>query len=363
MKKTIFTSILSVFATFFTCVGLNAQTIRRCNNNLGVTGVNVYTSIQAAHDAAVDGDIIYVEPSIDSYGNLISTKRLTIIGNGYFLAKNTNVSFDTRSSKIGDITFNSGSANSLIESLDINYTINLNATNITVTRCRFGGIILGVHNTSGGTSIGNNAIITKNIFGRIFKQSYSFYYSTLGNNCIIMNNIGGTMTGGGSSIIESLGNSSITNNTFYLFDSNSSLGGLNNCIVSNNIFDARNTTNPIEFVIGISSNNTISNNICLGQSATPAGNGNINFGNATTTFLTSNPWISFDTEDSNFQLAVNSPAKAIGIGGADAGAFGGLNTYLLSGLPPVPITTNFTTTAAGNANVPIQVSVTVRSNN
>jgi hypothetical protein len=30
-----------------------AQTIRRCNNNPSVTGVNIYTTIQAAHDAAV----------------------------------------------------------------------------------------------------------------------------------------------------------------------------------------------------------------------------------------------------------------------------------------------------------------------
>ena len=83
MKK----SVLTLFLLALIAFGSDGQTIRRCNNNPGVTGVNMYTTIQAAHDAAVAGDIIYLEPSSVSYGNLDARKRLTIIGNGYFWIK------------------------------------------------------------------------------------------------------------------------------------------------------------------------------------------------------------------------------------------------------------------------------------
>ena len=75
MKKRFITQTLYAFAILCLCAVANAQTIRRCNNNPGVTGVNMYTTIQAAHDAAVAGDIIYVEPSNANYGALTCTNN------------------------------------------------------------------------------------------------------------------------------------------------------------------------------------------------------------------------------------------------------------------------------------------------
>ena len=60
MKTTILIFLLAISCSTF------AKTIRRCNN----TGVNVYATIQAAHDAAVAGDIIYVKPSNVSCASL-----------------------------------------------------------------------------------------------------------------------------------------------------------------------------------------------------------------------------------------------------------------------------------------------------
>ena len=132
MKKNYF--ILSILAILCLCTSVFAQTIRRCNNNAGITGLNVYTTIQAAHDAASDGDIIYVEPSNDDYGHLNSSKRLTIIGNGYFLDQNTNTPFNKLSSRIGNITFGAGSA--LTKLIGVIATgVSLQADNITVSRC------------------------------------------------------------------------------------------------------------------------------------------------------------------------------------------------------------------------------------
>lgn len=348
-----------IFLLAFSCSTF-AQTIRRCNNNPVVTGVNIYSTIQAAHDAAVAGDIIYVEPSVTDYGSVDVRKRLTIIGNGYFLDKNSNVPFDQRTSKIGSITFNNGSANSILTGIEMNSFISITDVNIIITRCRIPTEIsfgLSSNLVAGVNSRGNNATVTKCfIGGQIIGQNSTSVSSQFGYNCTITNNIH-------QGRINSITNSVIANNTY----NSAGLGGivmnnLNGCSVTNNIYDARGLTSPIPFVFG-GAGNTISNNICLGQAGTPSGNGNVNFGNAAITFLVANPWTTFGIEDAPFQLAAGSPAIGIGTGGTNAGAFGGANPYILSGLPAYPVMTNFTTSGVGNTTTPLQVSVTVRGNN
>lgn len=336
-----------------------AQTIRRCNNNTGISGLNVYTTIQAAHDAAVAGDIIYVEPSVTDYGSVDVRKRLTIIGNGYFLDKNANVPFDQRTSRITSIIFNNGSANSILTGIEMGSFISITDVNIIVTRCRTNEISFGQSSNlvAGVYSRGINATITKCvIFGTISGQNSTQVSSQFGYNCTITNNIH-------QGRINSITNTVIANNIYNL----TGLGGniiidLNGCSVTNNIYDARGFTSAITFVFG-GTGNTISNNICLGQAGTPSGNGNVNFGNATITFLVANPWQTIFAEDAPFQLAVGSPAIGIGTGGTNAGAFGGASPYILSGLPAYPVMTNFITTGVGNTSTPLQVSVTVRGNN
>jgi hypothetical protein len=166
--------------------------------------------------------------------------------------------------------------------------------------------------------------------------------------------------------VNNLTNSVISNNIYYK-GGGSSFSSLFGCSVTNNIYDARGYATSQEFVngtiSGTSVGNTISNNICLGQAATPTGNGNVNFGDETLTFLVANPWNNFGSNDANFQLAVGSPAIGIGTGGTNAGAFGGSNPYILSGSPAYPIITSYLPSGVGNSSTPIQVSVTVRSNN
>lgn len=363
MKKSIILTVIA-FATLCFSSSINAQTIRRCNNNPGISGLNVYSTIQAAHDAAVAGDIIYVEPSTTNYGTLDARKRLTIIGNGYYNNKNANNAFDTRSSQISTLTFNNGSANSILTGIDQVGSVSVNDVNITITRCKLGSSIafsVSTNLVGGVNSRGNSGTITKCLLmGGISGQNSNivtnqYGYNTLVSNCILF---GGAISG--------LTNSVVSNNIYYR-GSGAAFSSLTGCSVTNNILDARGYTIVQEFVNGVingtSVGNTISNNICLGQAATPSGNGNINFGDETATFLTTNPWGLISSEDANFQLAAGSPAIGIGTGGTNAGVFGGSNPYILSGMPAYPIITSYLPSGVGNSATPIQVSVTVRSNN
>ena len=353
-------NLILFFLLTFSCSTF-AQTIRRCNNNAVVTGINIYSTIQAAHDAAVAGDIIYVEPSVTDYGSVDVRKRLTIIGNGYFLDKNTNVPFDQRTTKISSIIFNNGSANGILTGFELTGggSVNVNDVNITVTRCKIPGVSFGISTNlvAGQNSRGNNATITKCIVGMISGVSSTIVTDQRGYNCTITNNIQ-------QSTINSITNSIIANNVYYLFTtpSGNMMNGVNGCTISNNIYDARGLTGTIQYV-STGTGNTISNNICLDLAGSPSGNGNVSFGNSTTTFLTANPWSTFTYEDASFQLAIGSPAIGIGTGGTNVGAFGGASPYILSGLPAYPVMTNFTTSGVGNTTTPLQVNVTVRGNN
>ena len=358
MKKSVFTLFLLALIAF----GSNAQTIRRCNNNPGISGVNIYTTLQAAHDASVAGDIIYLDPSDATYGTVDIRKRLTIIGNGYFLDKNSNVSFDTRSSKVTGVTFNNGSANSILTGLDISGGPGcaINDVNITITRCKnANSFVFGVSSNlvAGVNSRGNNGTITKCVIsGNISGSNSATVASQYGYNCVISNNI----IQGQISLIT---NSVISSNTLYAaYHGGPITNNLYGCSVSNNIYDARGLGTAIQFV-ATGSGNTISNNICLGQAATPSGNGNVNFGDETITFLVSNPWSTFSTDDSKFQLGASSPAIGVGSGGTNAGAFGGASPYVLSGMPAYPVVTNYVVSGVGNTSTPLNVSVTVRGNN
>ncbi len=221
----------------------------------------------------------------------------------------------------------------------------------------------------------NNFTISKCLITGTIVYGFSGVYP-IASGHVISNNI--FANGGGA--INGLFNSTIINNTFY--GTITSMGNLPdycfifnvaNSIVSNNIFDLRSAPENSMAVnsnnVMLYSNNTISNNISLAQNGLPSGNGNVNGANETITFQVENPWLLqpsgwvYFSNDATYQLASDSPAKNIGIGGIDAGAFGGVTPYVLSGLAPYPIITSFSVSSVGNASVPLQVSISVRSNN
>ena len=98
MKKMIFLLILVIFC-------LNANYLHATKwrvNNSGIPA-DFTTASQMMNSASVlNGDTVYFEGSMNAYGSLTITKRLVIIGPGYFLGENDSTQANKKSAKSVD---------------------------------------------------------------------------------------------------------------------------------------------------------------------------------------------------------------------------------------------------------------------
>ncbi|MBX2896893.1 MAG: hypothetical protein KF763_15710 [Cyclobacteriaceae bacterium] len=339
--KTITPKLIVFFLTLITATTF-AQTIRRVNNTGIPLGANMYATLQAAHNAAVNDDIIYVEGSGAFYAGATITKRLTIIGPGYLLAENYPNFADVRPAEFtfvtNAITFNAGSEGSIVTGCsgfvnDLN--ININVSNITVTRNRS----IKVNINSDNTPL-TGIVISKNYELRVSQFNSQVSISMIVSNNYVINialsdNFSGIFS---NNIINgnlNLRNFSLLNNIFFA-DNGSPL--LTNCTFSNNI-DARALVNANAFG---TTNGNMANvdkaNLFVGVT-----------GNST---------------DGQWKLKAGSPAIGAGLGGIDCGIFGGLDSYALSGIVATdyPTITSFTTSGVGNSTTPLTVKISTKSN-
>ena len=139
MKKS--TLFIALFITLF-CFDSFATTWR-VNNNPGINAN--FTTLQAAVNGAASGDTLIVEPSPNSYGGATINKKLTIIGNGSFLANNPGLQFNNNESRTSGIFFQAGSEGSFLSGIYDAGSIYIQASNITVTRCRTVGAYFYVY--------------------------------------------------------------------------------------------------------------------------------------------------------------------------------------------------------------------------
>lgn len=358
MKKNLFALTLFAFINLGLSLSVSAQTIRRVNTMPGLTDPTVYATIQAAHDASVAGDIIYVEPAnngITTYPDVVINRRITLIGTGFDLALNAGTSADKRQVGVFDITLSKGSSGSKIIGLTV-YQITIKDANCRIERNNIGNKITLSRELNGATvlSASNNTTIYNNRFSG---TTVGGDFAGGPSNCIIMNNIGK-----GNLFIVNLIGATISKNTiqnnFPVFQN------VDGSSITANIFDTRGVSTPLSIQGGDCDGNTLSNNLCTTVAALPAGNGNVNSANAASIFKVADPW-SNQTQylDSNVELSPTSPALTVGTGGTPIGAFSGNTPYVLSGLPNIPIITDFSINNVGNANSPLQVNVKARSNN
>jgi hypothetical protein len=346
--KNLFASLLFVLAFVASHLGA-AQTIRRVNNTgLTIAGVNIYTTLQAAHDAASSGDIIYLEPSDISYGNLTCVRPLTIIGNGYFLDQNPSLQLDKRESIVGTINFANGSAGSRITGC-VPSAIYAGASNLTIERNHITSQFYTGYNSAIGSVAASNII---------FRQNYldgQFYFYQGGATTAVSNvNVTNNYIGGGISVPSGqyiyMSNVLISNNVIGTLAGTNGAGiQVDNSVIKNNILTY--TAASANFT---PRNNAYSYNIS-GNTAFGTANGNQQNITPTNLFVGGTA-----STDGAFQLRTGSPAIGAGESGTDVGMFGSVLPYRVAGIPNVPSIYQYNQAVSGNS---LNATISTRSNN
>ncbi|MEI7726809.1 MAG: hypothetical protein WCK09_16990 [Bacteroidota bacterium] len=272
-------------------------------NNTGVTGN--FTTIQLAHNAASAGDTIYLESSRLSYGAFTCSKRLVIIGAGYFLDENDSTQANIAGSIIDDLFFSAGSENSIIMGVLVNGHIFCQADRVLIKR---------VYMKIGDMNIAaNNVVVTQCYINRIVSAAGGNF--TLTNSVVFYKEVSGYC-------IQLYGTSTgtIRNNIIC------GAQWLNSDEYTNNISTGT-TGQATEFG---GTNLTVSNNIGAANQYAAYNDSNQVYVNMATVFVNTG------STDGKYKLAPGSPAIHWGHNKVDCGIYGGPTPYIPSGMPTVP---------------------------
>ncbi|WP_425392769.1 hypothetical protein [Ekhidna sp.] len=391
--KTLFTPILLGLT-----LSMAAQTVRVVDNNSNApTGNNVYSTLQAAADAATAGDFIYVQPSPTTYGNVVVEKELHLVGIGFNLTKDL-----PHLSSIGNITLRSNSDNT--ENASNSTITGLELSNIYLARNTNGGPIFNLDGVSiynntftsiSWTTSSSNTITVSNmevynnrinsginfqrdVDGVIIRNNLLYgaitFSSTNENNAFIQNNVilSGIRKDSQGDVLIIQNNNFIgqknTNNSF------SSI--MIDAIISNNIFYGR--TPSIVAAGGSSSTNfqrnVFDNNLTFetgNDELPPAGGGAGNSGNASNLegispdFNGTIPVLSSWSSSYDFSLDPLSAAADAGSDGTDIGITGGpypLSTNFSLSTTSLPTIESFNVSTVINPDDDLDISVQAKSN-
>jgi hypothetical protein len=343
-----------VLATF--CLMKNASAkIWRVNNkaeapygaNMGGTEANpvfqqIYTTGTGAQYSAVGsgyaqyGDTIHLEGSTTTYSNANNLKiKLTIIGPGFFLTENPNVSNDKLEARISQISFDSGSEGSHLMGVHVTtyLGIGMGVNNIVIKRC-----LIDQH-IAVGAGVSDLTII-QNYFSRtnaltIFNENSPYASGMVFNNNIVL----GNLIAANSAFLE------CKNNIFVC--STAVVGGpslrMNVSSFQNNIIVNAGASVSINGGSNLDVSYNISSNTNTPQFGT--GNNNIAIANIYSALFA-------DTGSSDGKYKLKPGVAPSGSDGTERGAFGGAaptNRYTLSGLAPIPVIYEISTSGVADA--------------
>jgi hypothetical protein len=348
-KHSIPTNMKTIISTILSIIILNlaiAQTVRRVNNNVGISGTNVYSTFAAAHTAAANNDIIIIDPSTTSYGDITLTKPLKIYGNGYFLDTNTELKADQRRSNLGIVDLNTGSGGSEFYGVYMANVRIYGVSNVTLSRSYVDAMTIYNSNKTATTNTNvSNLVITRNYFGYINANPTTGYTIS---NVLVTNNIINYVSAATDPSIQSW-------------------------VVKNNSIKSQGSTGP-----NITLVNSIYENNLLSEGGTPAFfNCLVNYNVSTVSsfsFGTANQ-NGYDiisdltgggvgiSNDEFYKIKAGSPLKTAASDGGEVGAFGGTTPYIISGIPAIPSITGFLNTGTGDATTPVKVTISAKSNN
>ena len=349
MKKTITTSIF-VAVLGFTALAANAKSWRINNDATKKADFADLNAAMSSTDVEA-GDTLYLDPGCNISGDQTVTKRVTIVGSGYFHTDTPHrFSYIT-----GKLYLKAQYIK--VEGVIMTTITHLCANYITLERCKTNTIYI---NENWTTAAAQFAIIRQcyvvNIKGGSPANSSSdnerlkTAFATI-ENCILRINNNNT--------IESLYSPTIRNcyisytgtgTSSYLFEN------LDNATITNNIMINKSDKTHIFSRV---TNSTVSHNVMSCAESTYAGYA------ASNQFLDSNDEsLVFKMEGTNdqlYQLKDDSPAKNYGLDGTDCGPFGGLYPYVLNGQPagyPYYTKANIATRAKdGRINVSLNIKM------
>jgi hypothetical protein len=359
--------LFTVFAVSFVQQA-NAK-IWRVNNNSNYNGTSLwgdnfggtasYPVFKQLSDAnasnlvsATKGDTIYVEGSTIDYSGVAITKKLVIIGPGYFLNENPLTSNDILEARLDNISFNTGAEGSKLMGIYVYgfYGITINVSNVLIKRCKIDKSITLANSISDISVLQN-------------------YFSNLDNNntSAIIPNFYGFPT-------DFIFNNNICKKTLLLVSNNIVRSALE---CKNNVFDCPAITGNPSIRMNVSS---FQNNILKTAAATVDINGGTNLNvsynisaSATGQFGTTNNnivvtnitglFVASGTSDGKYKLKANSKGSNNGSDGTDRGVFGGAasNRYTLSGLAPIPVIYAISTTGVTAPSTDLSVTISAKT--
>ncbi|MFT3682370.1 MAG: hypothetical protein QM791_19095 [Ferruginibacter sp.] len=363
MKSRIFGGLTIIFLLCF-CQSAHAR-IWRVNNksnydgatlwgdNLG--GTAAYPIFKEVNQAVAfgivnNGDTLHIEGSTSVYQPATITKRLVLIGAGFFLTQNPNTAANTMDSKIEQVAFNTGSTGSYAIALNVvnngnvaDGIIYVGVNSITVKRCRIERYVWF-------QTLLQNVTVIENFFPSTFNTNC---ISTNGNvafvpptDIIFNNNICQKILTWGSPLANPT--------TFWpiLQCRNNVFDGPDNLATPNLAFSTSEFSNnilmPTNAVVNIqASSGVVRNNIGTLSTQFGTTDNNLVVPAITSLFVTS------ASTDGAYQIQSGSLANNNGTDGTDRGAFGGAavtSRYTLSGLAPIPVIYEITTIGVADAS-------------
>jgi hypothetical protein len=340
MKNKLKNLLLSLSICLFISASFYANaTIWRINNQSQSS--EVFTSIQDAidDDKVFAGDTLLLEASPEFYDGATLDKRLVILGSGYFLDENPETGIEGITAIVdAGLYFRDGSQGSVIQGLIFSQQSfarpNIQTSNILLSRCYFrNSIYIDSQYLTGITVV--QSYFENDV---IFSQSFTTITRIIFNNNIVKGSL-------------ELSSDSDDLRTFASVENNLFLGDvdLETSTYRNNIWLPLESS-TISVSAAIKEHNL---NISVDMGA---GNNNRVINSL------SDLYTGDGTSDSKWKIKDNSQYKNSGKDGTDPGPFGGAYPYVLSGLPPLPVIYELSTTGFGSETGGLPVLIKVKSN-
>jgi hypothetical protein len=333
---------LIVFLMCLSFFGAGAKSWRLSNNPAVKAD---FSTFQAAHDAATEGDTIYVDGTgVNlSYGAATVSKKLIIIGPGYFLEENDSTQVAKTVARFNSMLIEPSAAGTEVYGIYFQhysgYHLKIRASNVVISRNYF--------NQSGNDRI----LLRDNIQNVSITQNYAFSLSIeagVTSNILVANNFFGDRVEMGNT------SSGIFLNNLVRYHIQ-----VYNSVIKNNIIYSGGSS----VVISESySGNTIKNNLYvgnLGSTGNSTNKANVNMDEVFVDFAGN---LGYST-DGRWQLKPGGPASGAGENGIDCGMFGGSAPYVLSGLPPVPRIYEAIVPTSGSSVSGLPVIIKVKAQN